>query len=126
MTKEEIIRLVNDTENPLIKAGEKHNFNYIWIVVTEGRLFCRQYDFSERSWYSTFLNNPNGYIKCGDTIIKVKGIIPKDLNQINHNINKSYIEKYANRFNSMSHYAIEMTEARFMEKTIELIPIIKG
>ncbi|MFC1785204.1 DUF2255 family protein [Candidatus Neomarinimicrobiota bacterium] len=125
MTKREIIRLVHDTENPLIKAGENHNFNYIWIVVTGGRLFCRQYDLSERSWYSTFLNNPNGYIKCGDTIIKVNGVIPNDLNQINYNINKAYIEKYANRFNSLSHYAHEMTEARFMEKTMELRPIIE-
>ena len=126
MTKEEIIKLVQDTENPLIKAGEKHCFNYIWIVIAEDRLFCRQYDFSKRSWYTTFQNNPNGYIKCGGTILKVKGVIPKDLDQINNKINEAYIDKYSIRFKTLPHYAHQMTEARFMAKTMELILIIEN
>ena len=124
MTKKEIITLVHETENPLIKAGEKHSFNYIWIVVTDERIFCRQYDFSERSWYSTFKKNPNGYIKCGDIIIKINGVIPEDLDKLNNKINSAYIDKYANKFKTYPKIAHQMTESRFMAKTMELIPII--
>ena len=123
MTKDEIIKLVDATENPLIKAGEKHRFNYIWIVVVENRMFCSQYDFSKNSWYSTFLKEPKGYIKCNDTIIKVNGINPKDLDDINDRINDAYIEKHAKRFTKMSHYAYQMVETPRMKRTMELIPI---
>lgn len=124
MTKNEILELVQNTENSLIKAGENHRFNYIWIVIAEERLFCRQYDFSERSWYSTFQKSSNGYIKCGDTILKVRGVIPKDLDKLNNKINLAYIDKYANKFKTYPKIAHQMTESRFMAKTMELIPII--
>ena len=124
MTKDDILKLVDSTENPLIKAGEKHRFNYIWIVVVDGRMFCRQYDLSEKSWYATFLQNPKGYVKCNDTIIKVNGIIPKDLDDINDRINNSYLEKHAKRFTKQSNYAYEIIETSRMEKTMELIPIL--
>ncbi len=124
MTKKEILDLVYNTETPQIKAGETHQFNDIWIVTTEDRLFCRQYAFGEKSWYHAFLNNENGFFKCGEKIIKIKASVPNDLETINPKINESYLDKYATKFMSYPKIAKQMTGTRYMEKTMELILII--
>lgn len=121
MTKEEILKLVHEIETPEIRAGETHRFKNIWIVVTERRMFCRQYYFSENSWYTTFLKDPGGYIKCDDTIIKVKGVIPKDLDEINPKVNDAYIEKYTK--SPFPGIARKITGPNYMERTMELIPV---
>ena len=122
MTKQQVLDLVNVTETPQIRAGTTHPFNDIWIVVVDGRLFCRQYDLAERSWYTAFLEDPRGAIKCGDTEISVSGLVPDDLEAMNPLINAAYIAKYAGRFMRLPHYAHEMTGERFMERTMELVP----
>lgn len=121
MTKEEIIQQIHETKTCQIKAGETHRFNDIWLVVAEGRIFCRQYSFSERSWRTEFLKNPDGYIKCGELICKVKAIIPEDLETINPKVNEAYIEKYVERLNYYPQIAREATGEKFQKSTMELI-----
>lgn len=124
MNKQQIIELVNSTTTPQIKAGETHRFNNIWLVVTDGRIFCRQYSFSKKSWYTAFLEDANGYIKCGDIEIQIKGIIPSDIIEMGQKINEAYIEKYDKRLNHYPDIAHKMTGDKFMEKTMELVPVL--
>ena len=124
MTKKEISDLVYNTETPQIKAGETHRFNDIWIVVVDGRLFCRQYSFGTKSWYHAFLEDSNGYIKCRNTITKIEALIPNDLEEINPKVNEAYLDKYANKFTTYPDIAQKMTGIRYMEKTMELISTI--
>lgn len=116
MNKEQVLKLVKETEYQKIRAGETHRFIDTSIVVAEDRLFVRQYSFRKRSWYTAFLDDPNGAIKCGDTVIKVQGVVPTDLDEINPKINEAYLEKYG-------HAAQMMTGARHMASTMELIPV---
>ncbi|PWJ44440.1 DUF2255 family protein [Sediminitomix flava] len=124
MTKNEILNLVHETKTPQIKAGEIHRFNDIWLVVAYNRIFCRQYAFAERSWYTSFQNDPKGHIKCGQIEIRVKGIIPDDLEALGEEINRAYIEKYDTRLNHYPEIAHKMTGKRFMERTMELVPVL--
>lgn len=121
MNDNKILELINQTTTPQIKAGEVHRFNDIWLVVADNRVFCRQYSFGTNSWYTAFLEDENGYVKCGETIIKVKGIIPGDLNKIGEKINEAYIEKYAIRLKHYPDIAYKMTGKRYMDSTMELI-----
>ena len=123
MTKNEILKLADNTETPQIRAGETHRFNDIWIVVTDGRLFCRQYSHGKKSWYHAFLSNPKGAIKCGNTVVEIKGVVPDDLDSINSSVNAAYIEKYEKRLNHYPDIAHLMTGERFMKTTMELIPV---
>lgn len=123
MDKEKLIDIINNTATSQIKAGETHRFNDIWLVVAENRIFCRQYSFKEKSWRTEFLKNPNGYFKCGETIVKIKANIPEDLQEINEKVNRAYIEKYVERLNYYPKIAQEVTEEKYQKSTIELIPI---
>jgi len=122
MTSQEIAKLVDDTVTPQIRAGKHHAFNDIWMVVVNDRIFCRQYSFSEKSWYTAFLDDPNGAIKCDDTIIPIEGRIPSDLDALQSQINAAYVEKYDKRFNHYPDIAHKMTGKLYMDRTMELIP----
>ncbi|NLS11537.1 DUF2255 family protein [Vibrio sp. SM6] len=122
MQKDEVLNLVNETKTPQIRAGETHHFNDIWMVVVDGRIFCRQYSFGKRSWYSAFLEDPKGAIKCDDTVIDIQAQIPADLDDINSKINAAYIEKYDTRLHHYPEIAHKMTGEKYMAKTMELIP----
>lgn len=117
MNKAQILKLVSDHQYHKLRAGETHRFIDISIIVAEERLFVRQYSFSKRSWYHAFQEDPNGAIKCGDVVIKIKGVIPADLNTINPKVNEAYLEKYGNR-------ASMMLGPQYMASTLELIPVL--
>lgn len=122
MNKAQVAKLVAETETPQIRAGHEHRFIDIWIVTVGERLFCRQYDFSERSWYHAFLEDPAGAIKIGETIIPIEGRIPEDLDDIQAAINQAYLDKHATKFTENANYAREMVGEKFMARTMELIP----
>ena len=117
MNKEELLKLVDEREYHQLRAGETHRFIDISIVVAEGRMFCRQYSFSKRSWYHAFQKDSNGAIKCGDVVIKTKGVIPADLEAINPKVNEAYLKKYGD-------LASMMLGPQYMASTMELIPAL--
>jgi hypothetical protein len=119
----DVLRLAQATELPQIRAGNTHAFNDIWIVVAQRRLFCRQYDFLERSWYTAFLNDPAGAVKFGERVVEVRGVVPADLDAINPDVNQAYIDKYDGNADYPT-IAREMTGARFMARTMELVPVV--
>lgn len=81
-----------------LRAGADHpKFTGIWMVVADGRLFGRSYYLKERSWYHAFLKTKWGEIKCGDAIVKVKGIMPADAQESTEAVNAAYEKKYGGK-----------------------------
>ncbi|MCG8697901.1 MAG: DUF2255 family protein [Bacteroidales bacterium] len=89
MTIQELETKVKAKKVHQIRCGG-HRFIDITIVSTDGRFFVRQYKFGKRSWYHAFLENPEGQIKIGDSIIDIEGVVPNDLEAINPRVNKAY------------------------------------
>ena len=118
-TLEEISKLVKAHNVLQIRSGEKHRFVDITIVESNGRFFVRQYKFGNRSWYHAFLEEPNGAIKHGETIIPVKGVIPEDLNQINPLVTKAYLKKLGMIYRTMR---LGFDTKKHEASTLELIP----
>jgi hypothetical protein len=103
-----------------IKAGsERSDFLEIWMVVVQNRIFARSWGLAKRSWYTAFLECPEGQIKCGDTIYNITAAIPEDLNELTESINHAYFTKYNEGQNSK--YAIGITQEKHIEKTMEFI-----
>ena len=124
MTKDEIIQKINNTKVCQIKVGETHGFRDIWVVVTEGRLFCRQYSFSKNSWRNALLENEKAYIKVDGNIVEISGKIPEDLEEIMNNVNEAYIEKYVHRLNYYPDIAKQAAYVKKHQKsTVELLII---
>jgi hypothetical protein len=118
----EVVDLVNNAEMPELRAGETHSFSPVWMVVVDGRIFCRQYKLNMKSWYNAFLDDPSGYIHVNGKEFKVRGVVPVDLASLQERINQAYVEKYKERFDMYSAIADKMIEPEHMKNTLELIP----
>lgn len=119
MTIQEIEKLVKGQKVHQIRAGRTHRFVDITIVATEGRFFVRQYKFGKKSWYDAFLENPEGQMIIGDTIIDIDGVVPADLDKVNPKVNKAYKKLLGLIYPAMRlTYDTQKHEA----STLELIP----
>lgn len=89
------LKCISETQITSIRAGkDREKFTGIWMVVVKDRVFGRSYYGAERSWFTGFLNEGKGEIKCGKEIVPVKGLKPADLKTITAAINKAYEKKY--------------------------------
>jgi len=80
-----------------IRAGtnSEHKIIGIWVVTVNGRVFVRSWTRKPRSWWRTFLEDPNGtiYVAGSKRGIKVRAIQVKD-KDLNDLVTKAYKEKY--------------------------------
>ncbi|KZN35248.1 hypothetical protein N480_19585 [Pseudoalteromonas luteoviolacea S2607] len=115
----DISNLVSALRVHQIRSGKAHRFVDISIVETQGRFFVRLYKFGKNSWYSAFLKEPNGEIKCGETIISIKGVKPQDLDKINKSVTRAFWKKYHLNYGLMK---LGFNTKNHEASTLELIP----
>jgi hypothetical protein len=119
MKIEEISKIVDKNNVLQIRSGDKHRFIDITIVEAEGRFFVRQYKFGKRSWYHAFLENPAGEMKLGDTLVKIEGRVPEDLDEINPKVTKAFNKKLGLIYKTMR---LTFNTKKHEASTMELIP----
>lgn len=115
----ELSQLVKENNVLQIRSGDKHRFIDITIVEADGRFFVRQYKFGKRSWYHAFLDEPQGAVKHGDTIIPIEGKVPSDLDQINPIVTKAFLKKLGLIYRTMR---LGFNKKEHEASTLELIP----
>lgn len=80
-----------------IRAGtnSEHKVIGIWVVTVNGRVFVRSWSKKPRSWWRTFLEDPNGtiYVAGSKRGIKVRAKQVKD-EELKDLVTKAYKEKY--------------------------------
>lgn len=114
------LEFINNNNLIGIKAGtERDRFLDIWMVTVKDRVFVRSWGLSEKSWYNTFLQNNKGEIKCGDRIINITAIIPKDIEQLHEEISKAYLRKYD--YGENAYYAQGIIQDKHVARTMEFI-----
>jgi|SRR5688572_9675448 hypothetical protein len=104
-----------------IKAGrESHRVIGIWAVVVEGRVFVRSWSLKPRSWWRTFLEDPQGIITIGGKEIPIRAIQTRS-EQLKDAVTLAYREKY-NTPGSVQ-YVKDMSRKKSRETTTELTPL---
>lgn len=121
--KEDLVKKVKGDRVHQIRVGKTHRFIDITIVSIENRFFVRRYKFGNKSWYEAFIDNPEGQMKIGDTIVDVQGRIPKDLEKVNPLVNKAYRNLLGFIYPLM---ILTFNTKRHENSTLELIPIDKN
>lgn len=119
MKIQDIAKLVQGQKVHQIRAGRTHQFIDITIVCTEGRFFVRQYKFGKKSWHNAFINNPDGQMKIGPTIIDIDGIVPPDIEDITPKVNLAYRKLLGLIYPAMR---LTFDTKKHEASTIELIP----
>ena len=72
---DDVLALIRNGKILGLRAGtQPHRFIGIWVVVVEGRVFVRSWSLKPRSWYRTFLEEPQGTIQVADREIAVRAV----------------------------------------------------
>lgn len=91
-TQAELARLVERTFHHEIRAGYEHRFIRLMFVTVGERVFCRQYQFSQRSWRDVFLANPEGQVRLDNTVANIDAFEPQDYDQIIPAVDRAYAD----------------------------------
>jgi hypothetical protein len=107
-----------------IRAGRApHRFIGIWMVVVEGRLFVRSWSRKPRSWWRTFLEEPQGTITVDGRELRVRAVQTRS-EQLKSAIDRAYLEKYDTP--GSVRYARDLGRKASRDTTTELVPVPRG
>ncbi len=103
-----------------VRAGSDstHKIIGIWAVVVEGRVFVRSYSMKPRSWWRTFLEDPQGIMTVSGEEIPIKAVQTRS-ERIKDLVSDAYKEKY-NRPGDIQ-YVRDMSKKKSRDTTTELI-----
>jgi hypothetical protein len=116
-----IVATIRDSKILGLRAGsEPHRFIGIWAVVAESRVFVWSWSLKPRSWYRTFLRDPQGVIQVGDRQLRVRAVRTRS-ERLKSAVDRAYLEKY-NTPGSIK-YARDLERAKSRATTTELVPM---
>jgi len=103
-----------------IRAGTEstHRVIGIWVVVVEGRVFARSWSLKPRSWWRTFLENPQGSLFIGEQEFVIRAIQTRS-ERLKDLVSQAYKEKY-NTPGSIQ-YIKEVSRKRSRDTTTEFV-----
>jgi hypothetical protein len=117
----EVVAAIRDGKRLGIRAGSApHRVIGIWAVVVEGRVFVRSWSLKPRSWYRTFLEEPQGVVEVEGRELPVRAVRTRS-ERLKSAVSRAYLEKY-NTPGSLK-YARDMGRAKSRATTTELVPL---
>jgi len=115
----DIVAALRDGKGLRIRAGTRHRFIGIWVVVVENRIFVRSWSVKTRGWYRAFLTDPRGFVQLGDRTITVLAVRTRSA-RLRDAVDRAYLEKYATP--GALRYARDLGSPKSRATTIELRP----
>jgi len=116
-----IVASIRDGKILGIRAGAKpHRVIGIWAVVVEGRVFVRSWSLKPRSWWRTFLEDPQGIIVVNECTIRVRPVFTRS-ERLKKAVDRAYAEKY-NTPGSL-HFVKGFKVTKRRDTTTELVPL---
>ena len=103
-----------------IRAGTEstHRVIGIWAVVVEGRVFARSWSLKPRSWWRTFLEDPQGSLLIGEQEFAIRAIQLRS-ERLKELVSRAYKEKYHTP--GSIQYVKEMSQKRSRDTTTEFV-----
>jgi hypothetical protein len=101
-------------------TGSTHRVIGVWAVVVERRVFVRSWGMKPRSWWRTFLEDPQGSLFIGDREFHVRAVHTRS-ERLKDLVSQAYREKY-NTPGSIQ-YVKDMSRKKSRDTTTELIPL---
>ena len=104
-----------------IKAGRApHRTIGVWVVVVEGRIFIRSWSQKPRSWWRTFLEEPEGVLELAGRKLRVRAVQTRS-ERLKDAVSRAYMEKYGQ--GGSVRYARDLGRPKSRETTTKLRPL---
>jgi hypothetical protein len=117
----EVVAAIHSGKILGVKAGtQPHKVIGIWAVVVEGRVFVRSWSLKPRSWYRTFLVEPQGEMHVDGQAFPVRAVRTRS-ERLKDEVSRAYLEKY--RTPGSIKYAQDLGGEKSRATTTELVPL---
>lgn len=114
-----VAQTIDETKYFYIRAGGHHRFIAIWVVVVDGRVFVRPWNDKETGWYRAFLQDPDGAVKVGSRVVRVRALEVRSARLIDA-VDRAYAAKYTTSANRP--YVEGFATKKRKATTTELVP----
>jgi hypothetical protein len=118
-----VLAAVRDGKYFGIRAGRApHRFIGVWAVLVEDRVFVRSWTLKPRSWWRTFLTDPEGALQVpGRARALLVRAVQTRSERLRDAVDRAYLEKY-NTKGSLK-YSRGFKSQRRRATTTELLPL---
>lgn len=103
-----------------VRAGARHKYTGVWIVVVERRVFVRSWNDDPEGWYRAFVQEPLGSIQVRDQEIPVRAKLLRS-QRLRTAVSLAYAEKYNTK--ASQKWVDGFSEERRMLTTLEFVPV---
>jgi hypothetical protein len=119
---DDILAIIHKEKILGIRAGREsaHRVIGIWAVVVEGRVFVRSWSLKPRSWWRTFLEDPQGSVFVREQAIPIRAVHTRS-ERLKDLVSQAYKEKY-NTPGSVQ-FVKDMSRRKSRDTTTELVPL---
>jgi len=102
-----------------VRAGNRHRYTGVWVVVVERRVFVRSWNGEPTGWFHAFLAEPAGAIQLGGREILVRGIRIRSP-RLRQAVTAAYAAKYDTK--ASLRWVRGFAAAGRLERTLEFVP----
>jgi len=102
-----------------VRAGERHRFTGVWMVVLDDRLFVRSWNNAPSGWYRAFRAEPRGVIQIGERQIEVDARRTRSA-ALRKKVSAAYAKKYPTK--ASERWVRGFAESERELTTVELVP----
>lgn len=110
---------IDATRHLYVRAGTRHRFIAIWVVLAGDRVLVRSWNDSPDGWYRAFLREGRGAIRLGERELLVRAR-PVRAVGLRDAADRAYGEKYTTKANQK--YVRGFATERRRAATLELLP----
>ena len=102
-----------------IRAGTKHRFIGVWVVVVGRRVFIRSWEVTPDGWFHAFVEEPRGMIQIGNRQLRVRAVRTRS-ERVKDAVDAAYAAKYTTP--GAQKYVRGFRAKRRRDATVELVP----
>ena len=113
------LRVIAATGYFYLRAGPKHRFIPVWVVVVDGRVLVRSWNDTRGGWYRAFRKEPVGAARIGSREVAVRARAVRGAKLVAA-MDVAYAEKYVTKANLK--YVKGFATAKRRATTLELVP----
>ena len=102
-----------------LRAGTKHRYTGVWVVVIDGRVFVRSWFDKPTGWYRAFRAESYGSLQLGGREVLVRARFTRS-DRLRTAVTRAYAEKYPTK--GSRKWVRGFAEPRRAATTVELVP----
>jgi len=102
-----------------VRAGTKHRFTGVWVVVVEGRVFVRSWNDAPTGWFRAFRAEPRGSVQLDGAEIAIKARVPRSARLLAA-VSDAYAAKYPTK--GSAKWVAGFRESERVATTLEMVP----